>query len=357
MKVIAPARRLHEAFYAMGLLAHIPGGPHHLYFPLREPAARDHFDDIVALSSRMSWIRSVHRGLPPLQQYGLDLRPYSFKQEGRAMLTKMRYYCGLYDSKPWFERLAATGHHVVLSRTLSQQNPLFPWSTLLAALHRHHLIFIGSPEEHTAFQPLIPEGVKVDHMLPDDWGGSTLDTCLSACLYIGNHSPTLAIVEGAHVPAITEVSLSNPDNIYLRPDSCPCFTNRADFPASFPVLGGGSVQTPAEGLLAAIYTDWPPPPNGWRVDVDGRAPRYFDTLDDACFYRCRYSPDLTMMNREYARRAVLESNFRLYPEWADEAVAHRLFKKPSLALRVAARKIKLRTFLPPISSYLSDLCD
>lgn len=357
MKVVAPARRLHEAFYAMGLLAQIPGGPHHLYFPLREPAARDHFDDIVALSSRMSWIRSVHRGLPPLQQYGLDLRPYAVKQEGRAMLTKMRYYCGLYDSKPWFERLTATGHHVVLSRTLTQQNLLFPWSTLLAALHRHRLIFIGSPEEHAAFQPLIPEGVKVGHMLPDDWGGSTLDTCLSASLYIGNHSPTLAVVEGAHVPAITEVSLSNPDNIYLREDSCPCFTNRAEFPASFPVLGGEAVQTPVEGLLAAIYTDWPPPPKGWRVDVTGRAPRYFDTLDDACFYRCRYSPDLTMLNREYARRAVLEANMKLHPEWADEAIAHRLFKKPSLALRAAARKIKLRKFLPPISSYLSDLCD
>lgn len=357
MKVIAPSRSLHEAFYAMGLLAHIPGGPHHLYFPMREPAARDHFDDIVALSSRMSWIRGVYRGLPPLMQYGLDLRPYSFKQEGRAMLTKMRYYCGLYDAKPWFERMPSTLDHIVLSRSLRQQNSLFPWGTLLSTLQQVRLIFIGSHEEHAAFQPLIPEGVKVDHMLPDDWGGSTLDTCLSACLYIGNHSPTLAIVEGAHVPAITEVSLSNPDNIYLRPDSCPCFTNRADFPASFPGFGGEFIRTPVEGLLSAVYADWPPPPKGWMVDVEGRAPRYFDTLDDACFYRCRHSPDLTMFNREYARRLVLEENFRHFPDWASEAIAYRLFKKPSLALRAATRKLKLRKFLPPISSYLSDLCD
>jgi hypothetical protein len=357
MKVISPARSLHEAFYAMGVLAHIPGGPHHIYFPSREPAARDHFDDIVALSSRMSWIRSVQRGLPPLQQYGLDLRPYSFKQEGRAMLTKMRYYCGIYEPKPWFERISSTRGHVVLSRTTVQQNPLFPWGALLAALHRQQLIFVGSSEEYAAFQPVIPDGVTITHMQANDWGGATLDTCLSASLYIGNHSPALAVVEGAHVPAITEVSLSNPDNIYLRPGSCPCFTNYAAAPDEAPVIGGGAVQSRAEGLLAAIYADWPNPPNGWKVDVSDRASRYFDTLEDACFYMCRHSPDLNLMNREYARKLILEENLKAFPEWADEAVAHRLFKKPALALRTAARKVKLRRYLPPVSSYLSDLCD
>jgi len=357
MKVVSPASRLHEAFYAMGILAHIPGGPHHVYFPLREPAARDYFDSIKAISGRMPWIRSVQRGLPPLQQYGLDLRPYSSKQEGRAMLTKMSYYCGLYAAKPWFERLAATGTHVVLSRSLLQQNPLFPWGALMASLHRHSLIFIGSSEEHTAFQPLIPEGVTVDHRLPDDWGGSTLNTCLSACLCIGNHNPVMAVAEGARVPTIAEVSLSNPDNIYVRPESNACFTNWAEIPSSFPIIGGSAVQAQAEGILDAVYANWPTPPGGWRVTVSGRATRRFDTIDDACFYYCKYAPDLTMSNREYARRFILEENFRSFPEWADEAIARRLFRKPSLALRAAARKIKLRKFLPPISSYLSDLCD
>ena len=100
MKVVSPASRLHEAFYALGTLAHIPGGPHHVYFPLRETAARDQFDDIVDLSSRMDWIRSVNRGLPPLMQYGLDLRPYASKQDGRSMLAKMQYFCGIYKFTP-----------------------------------------------------------------------------------------------------------------------------------------------------------------------------------------------------------------------------------------------------------------
>ncbi len=356
MKVIAPARRLHEAFYALGVLAHIPGGPHHVYFPTREPAARDHFDDIKGISERMPWIRTVNRGLPALMQYGLDLRPYAVKQHGRSMLAQMSYYCGLYDFKPWFERMAATGTHIVISRTLTQQNPLFPWADLLKTLRRETLFFIGTEEEYEAFQPVIPEGVVVDYR-PLDWGGSSLDTCLSASLYIGNHSPALAVVEGAHVPAITEVSMSNPDNIYLRRESRPSFSNRVDFPPSFPGLGGSSIETPVEGVLSAIYTDWPHPPNGWAVSLPGREIRYFDTLDDACFYRCRYSPDLTMLNREYARRAVLEENFRSCPEWAVDAVAYRLFRKPSLALRLAARKVKLRKFLPHISNYLSDLCD
>lgn len=356
MKVIAPASRLHEAFYALGLLRRIPGGPHHVYFPLREPAARDHFNSLGALAARMPWIRDVYRGLPPLMQFGLDLRPYQKKQSHRSMLAKMSYYCGLYDLQPWFDRMEATGQHVVVSRTLTQQNPLFPWGALLAALRRFPILFVGEPAEYEAFLPLVPEGVEVEHK-PLDWGGSTLDACLSATLYVGNHSPALAIVEGAHVPAITEVSLSNPDNIYLREESRPCFSNRADFPPSVPVLGGYGVESRVEGMLSALYADWPTPPDGWRVTAPGRAPRYFPTLDDACFHLCRYTPDLTMMNREYARRRVLEENFDRSPEWADEAIARRLFKKPTLALRAAARKIKLRKFLPSLSSYLSDLCD
>jgi len=356
MKVLAPAKRLHEAFYAMGVLASIPGGPHHVYFPTREPAARDYFDDLKAIASRMPWIRTVNRGLPALMQYGLDLRPYAAKQHGRSMLSQMRFYCGVYDDKPWFERLEATGKHVVVSRTLTQQNPLFPWTDLLWALRHHSLLFIGSGEEYEALKPLIPEGVSVDRR-PIDWGGATLDACLSAALYVGNQSPALAVVEGAHIPTITEVSLSNPDNIYIRPESRPSFNNRVEFPPSFPVLGGSCIESPAEGIISAIYTDWPAPPDGWIVSVEGRDIRRFDTLDDACFYRCRHSPDLTMHHREYARRIVLEENLRTQPEWAEEAVAYRLFKKPSLALRQAARKVRLRTFLPDISNYLSELCD
>jgi hypothetical protein len=356
MKVIAPASRLHEAFYAMGLMSRIPGGPHHIYFPLREPAARDHFTSLQALASRMPWIRSVSRGLPPLMQFGLDLRPYQKKQDGRSMLAKMSYYCGLYELQPWFERMSSTAPHVVVSRTLVQQNPLFPWGAILSALRGFPILFVGAPDEHEAFLPLIPEGVVVEYR-PLDWGGATLDACLSASLYVGNHSPALAIVEGAHVPAITEVSLSNPDNIYLRQESKPSFSNRADFPPSVPTLGGYGVEAPITGMMSAIYTDWPPPPGGWRTTPPGRGTRRFNTLDDACFHLCRYTPDLTMMNREYARRRVLEENFENSPEWADEAIAHRLFKKPTLALRATARKIKLRKFLPSLSSYLSDLCD
>lgn len=356
MKIVAPAKRLHEAFYAMGITAHIPGGPHHIYFPFKEPAARDYFKEISDLSTRMPWIRSVNRGLPPLMQYGLDLRPYPGKQEGRSMLAKMMYYCGLYEFDPWFDRMEATGQHVVISRTLSQQNTLFPWEELLTKLKRYPLIFVGTAEEYEAFKPRIPAEVSVEHREPK-WGGSGLDLCLSAMLYIGNHSPALAIVEGAHVPAITEVSLSNPDNVYTRPGSSPCFTHRAVFPDGVPDLAGSDVQASVRDLLLASYADWMPPPKGWRVDCEGRAPRYFESIDEAAFYLCKYTKDLRMTHRQYARRLVLEQNLRHYPEWADEAVAHRLFRKPTLALRAASRKIKLRKFLPHISSYLSDLCD
>lgn len=356
MKIVAPAKRLHEAFYALGTLAHIPGHPHHVYFPLSEPAARDYFAEIAAVASRMPWIRSVNRGLPPLMQYGLDLRPYHHKQDGRSMLAKMSYYCGLYSFKPWFERMEATGKHVVIARTLVQHNQLFPWEGLLTALKKHPIFFMGTVEEYEAFQPRIPEGVSVEHRVPD-WGGSGLDVCLSAMIYIGNHSPALAVIEGAHIPAITEVSLSDPDNIYIRPGSSPCFTNRATFPDGVPGFSGSEVQSSIEDLLVASYADWLPPPKGWRVDRQEKAPRYFDNLDDAAFYLCKYTEDLTMTHRGHARRLVLEENLRHYPEWADEATAHRLFRKPTLALRAASRKIKLRKFLPDINSYLSDSCD
>jgi hypothetical protein len=356
MKVVAPAKRLHEAFYAMGILAHIPGGPHHVYFPMGETAARDNFKDIQAISSRMDWIRSVNRGLPPLLQYGLDLRPYQRKQTGRSMLSQMRYYCGFYDDKPWFNRMASTGEHIVVSRTLTQQNPLFPWRAILAVAHRHSIYFVGTDEEYDAFKPLIHEGVSITHMLPD-WGGAALDACLSATLYIGNHSPALAVVEGAHVPSLVEVGLSNPDNIYLRDGSSPCFSNKAVFPEGAGRLSGGEVFSPVDDLLMATYADWPHPPKGWMVDRPGRAPRYFKDLDEACFYRCKYSPELDMLSKGHARLLILADTLRHYPEWADEAIAHRLFKKPTLALRAASRKIKLRRFLPPISNYSADLCD
>ena len=272
------------------------------------------------------------------------------------MLAKMQYYCGLYELKPWFDRMKSTGKHIVISRTLVQQNMLYPWEELLTKLSKHTMIFVGSTEEYEAFKPRIPAGVSVEHIAPD-WNGLGLDLCLSAMLYLGNHSPALAVIEGAHVPAITEVSLSNPDNVYIRPGSSPCFTHRAVFPQGVPELADSDVQASIEGLLLASYADWLPPPKGWRVDCAGRSPRYFDSIDEAAFYLCKYTEDLRMTHREYARRLVLEENLQHCPEWADKAVAHRLFRKPTLALQAASRKLNLRRYLPDINNYLSDLCD
>lgn len=356
MKVIAPAKRLHEAFYAMGVLAHLPGGPHHVYFSYREPAARDYYSDIQALASRMPWIRSVNRGLPPLMQFGLDLRPYPFKQDGRSMLAKMRYYCGLYEFTPWFERMTSVSEHIVVSRTLTQHNSLFPWGALLSVARHSPIFFVGTPEEYAAFSPLIPSSVTVKY--PEtDWGGSTLDLCLSASLFIGNQSPALAIVEGAHVPAVTEVSLSNPDNIYIRQGSSPCFSNRAIFPEEVPGLGGAEVQSSVEDVIIESYADWNPPPGGWRVECPGKATRYFDDLDSATFHKCKYSPELHMFCRDNAKRMILADNFQFYPEWAEDAIARRMFRKPTLALKLATRKICIRRFIPPVSNYLPALCD
>lgn len=356
MKVILPASQLHEAFYAMGLLHSIPGGPHHIYFPLNESAARDKFDDIVDLASRMSWVRTVQRGLPPLNQYGLDLRPYPQKQTNRAMLTKMRYFCGIYESKPWFERMESKGAHVVLSRSLRQHNPLFPWHELLTELHPFGLKFVGSDEEFEAFKLFIPPRVRVDK-LTLDWSEEALDACLSAVLYVGNHTPAQAITEGAHIPSIIEVSLSDPDNIYLRDGVYPGFSHRVDIPESVPFVGGITVQKSVNDFFINTDMNWSPPRKGWRVDVIDRSPRYFADINEAAYYRCRRDPDYVLSDLAYARHTILCDNLVSYPEWAEEALAERLFRKPALALRAATRKLKLRNFIPPISNYVSSLCD
>lgn len=357
MKVISPARHLHEVFYALGVLSRIPGGPHHVYFPLSEPAARDDFGSVQAISSRMPWIRTVQRGLPPLLQYGLDLRPYARGQDNRSMLSKMSYYCGFYDTQPWFSKMEATGNHVVLARTLLQQNSLFPWEPLLTTLHKWFpLHFVGTLEEFEAFGGIIPAGIHVSHVTPD-WGSAALDACLSASLVVSNHSPAQAVAEGAHIPCIAEVSLSNPDNVYLRPGSFPGFSPRVVIPTEVPHIGGWSIQSSTDGLLNTSYTSWSPPPRGWKVDCPGRAPRFFDHIEDACFHLCRHSFDLNLSDRETARRIILRDNLTFFPEWGEKALTERMFRKPVLALKSASRKVHMRKFLPSISSYLPDLCD
>lgn len=356
MRAILPAKQLHEAFYALGILKHIPGGPHHAYFPPIEPASRDHFDQIEDLVSRMPWIRTVQRGFPTLMQFGLDLRPYMHGQDNRSMLAKMRYYCGQYDAKPWFDRMQAARPHVVLARGLRQQNPFFPWGPLLSMLRKLPLRFVGTDEEFAAFQPCIPEGVSVEPVTLD-WSEEALDVCLSAALFVGSHTLAQAVCEGAEVPSIAEVSLGNPDNVFVRPGSYPCFSQRAEIPMEVPFYGGAGVQAPISGVLSEVYTDWPLPPEGWKVQIPGRGTRYFEHLDEACFHLCRKSEDIGTMQRQYARALILRAHLEEYPEWAEKALAARLFRKPALALQAASRKISLREYLPPVSSYLSDLCD
>lgn len=356
MKVIFPARRLHEVFYAMGMLAHLPGGPHHVYFPPTDPLAKSHFDEIEDFSSRLDWVRSVQASYPPLLQYALDLRPYARTQDGRSMLAKISYYCGVYEFKPWFERMQASSPHIVLARTTSQHNSLFPWKSLISAVADLPLRFIGTEAEFAAFQPCIPDGVSIAHHLPD-WGGTALDLCLSASLIITNHSPVQAIAEGAHIPCISEVSISDPDNIYLRPGSSPCFSTRAVVPAEVPVVGGRVVQDEVGGILTTAYLELPTPPGGWKVSAPDRKPRSFEHLDEACFYLCRRSPDLKMGERDYARRMIIRENLDRDPEWGQKAIASRLYKKPLLALQCASRNLHLQEYLPPVESYHQDLCD
>lgn len=331
----------------MGAAAQLPGAPHAVFFPASEPVVRDCFESVTSMARAMPWILGVEPRLPPDLQYDLDLRDYFRGQEGHSIMAKFYNFCGVYEvPPPVFSREESPDAPILIMRTLIQRNTLFPWREVLQLLGSHPLIFIGSPDEYHSFRQFIPEKANLSWDMSPDWGGEILRSVTKSPLCITNSSPLQILAELCHCPTIAEVSLSHPDNIYLRPGAWSSYSGKVVFPSSVPVVGGVKIQGNDTERLSDNYMKWEPPPQGWVVRrADGSTfRREKDFLEWAALLQCQ-ALGLPTHHQAEAALQVLRATAETCPDWAAEVVGRRLYMKTVLALKCASRKIRLEEYI------------
>lgn len=121
------------------------------------------------------------------------------------------------DLSPWLEAESSpySRNRIIIARSGRYQNHTFPWLSLLTT-NRNKLMFVGTKEEHSAFEANIGQRVEFK---PCENLLELARLIKGSELFIGNQSCPFWIAAGLGVPIVQETYPRQPDSIIRRPNA------------------------------------------------------------------------------------------------------------------------------------------
>lgn len=218
-----------DAVYALGVMQHIPDGPHTLLFQpssvTKTGTDPSKLCDVVApLARKQNYIREA-RCVQPGEH--VDWHSGQFRGFGQwcpkvSLLGAKAYHLqatkriggNITGKERWLfsvDPSPLTQDRVVINRTGRYRNGYFPWNEIVN-FYGDRLIFVGLPHEYRDFcgEFGMVEFRRTSNML------EVAELIAGSLLFIGNQSSANAVAEGLKHNLIQETSLQIPDCIFKR---------------------------------------------------------------------------------------------------------------------------------------------
>lgn len=195
------------------------GGAHFVISPRengpREPMRGARYEAIRPLLEAQPYVSGVEwRDAPGEITHDLSDFRQDFKRDENLADWQARHLSLKISLEPWllaFRSERSLGK-VVFARSTRYLNYNFPWRRLIAE-HNRKSIFVGTSEEHRAFQ--ISQGCVVEYV-PTKNLLELAEIIAGASLFVGNQSCPFWIAVGLGVPLIQESWPQGPNSVIKR---------------------------------------------------------------------------------------------------------------------------------------------
>ncbi len=340
MRVLIPANNLAEVIYFLGVLKQIEEGPHEILIQDQSKFAREHISFFEELCrGYCPWVGEITPYFKQFHGVDLDMRGYTAFRGNHSLLAAQAAYCGVDvpAKRPWIVPPRGGLGRVVITRSREKQNSLFPWEQVLQNYSAERLVFLGSAEEHDVFNRTFRS--NIDHAESSELP-TAMSLLSSAKLVLGNSNGVMALAEAMKLPVLVELSLSDPDCVFDRPNAGYSFTGKTVLP---PLRVGQRPKVLDADVPVDIMEDasrvFMPELGWWYPGRSGRRDLMFYNLNSAVM-GVKEAHGLTTSDT-LVEEAIIRHTVRKFPGQFLPHLSGKLFQKVLLAFREAGSQINV----------------